>query len=127
MNGFLLDTHAFIWFTEDSPRLNPRVRELLESHDSKIFLSAASLWEMAIKTAKGKLRLPGDPLEMARSEAIPSLDVTAQHAWGSRELPIIKGHNDPFDRLLAAQARIEGLTVLSADPVFDEYGVKRQW
>lgn len=127
MTGFLVDTHAFIWFTEDSPRLSATARMLLETQDSRVVLSAASLWEMAIKSGTGKLRLPGDPLALAKSQGMTTLDVTSEHAWATRDLPNVRNHKDPFDRMLAAQAKVEGLTMLSSDEAFDAYGVDRAW
>ena len=127
MNGWLLDTHTFIWFTEDSPRLSDQVRSLLESRDQRMIVSAASLWEMAIKSATGKLRLPGDPLEMIKSQGMSTLEVTCEHGWESRNLRKIPDHKDPFDRMLAAQAMVECLPILSSDTVFDAYGVERVW
>ena len=127
MTGFLVDTHAFIWFTEDSPKLSATARMHLETQDSRIVLSAASLWEMAIKSGTGKLRLPGDPLTLAQSQGMTTLDVTSEHAWATRNLPKVRNHKDPFDRMLAAQAKVEGLTMLSSDEAFDAYGVDRTW
>lgn len=83
------------------------------------------VWEAAIKSALGKLRAPDDLLERLDEFAFEPLAVTAVHAWAVRRLPPI--HSDPFDRLLAAQAICEHASIVSADPVFDDYGLTRVW
>lgn len=90
-----------------------------------MFVSAVSVWEAAIKSALGKLRVPDDLPSLLDEFAFERLSVTDVHAWGVRSLPEV--HSDPFDRLLAAQAIAERATIVSADAVFDEYGVQRVW
>jgi PIN domain nuclease of toxin-antitoxin system len=124
----LLDTHAFLWFIADDTRLPPRARSTI-ADAGDVFLSLASCWEMAIKVSIGKLTL-STPVERFLPEhlalnSIQLLEIDLVHAAAVASLPF--HHRDPFDRLLAAQAKREQLAVVSADPVFRKYGVKRVW
>jgi PIN domain nuclease of toxin-antitoxin system len=125
----LLDTHSWLWMVGESGRLADSSRGLLRDPSNDVFLSAASAWEIAIKYAAGKLRLPQPPAALitqwmaeVRMGALPILHA---HALRAGELPL--HHRDPFDRLLIAQAQIEGLTVLTADRVFAKYDVPVHW
>jgi len=125
----LLDTHAFLWFVDDNPRLSQVARELIESEDAQPFISAGSLWEIAIKISLGKLTLQGlyeefIPQQLAIN-GIGILNITMDHTAAIATLPF--HHRDPFDRLLAVQAKLEDMILISADTVFDEYHVKRVW
>ena len=127
--GHLLDTHAFLRMTSAPDRLGPKARAVIDDPASRLLLSVASVWEMAIKRSLGKLELPAPlpsflkrQLHATRTEL---LDVQAEHALEVDELPW--HHRDPFDRLLVAQARFEGLTLLSRDAAFDGYDVPRSW
>ncbi len=118
----LLDTHVWLWWQKDDARLGPRTRHLL-MHASDVHFSAASAWEIAIKTAIGKLALPRNAdieAELAHCGFLP-LPVQIAHAERLRDLPIL--HRDPFDRLLIAQARVEGLTLVTADAQLAAYDV----
>jgi PIN domain nuclease of toxin-antitoxin system len=84
-------------------------------------VSAASTWELAIKSALGKLRLPADVASAIRAAGFDELEVTIDHGMTAGELPL--HHRDPFDRMLVAQARLEGLTIVTRDPSFEPYGV----
>lgn len=124
----LLDTHAFLWWVSDDPRLPPRARRVIQDAED-VFLSMASCWEMAIKISIGKLQL-AVPVERFVSEHLAASEFTLLpielEAMGRvARLPF--HHRDPFDRLLAAQALSGKLTVVSADPVFRKYGAKRAW
>jgi PIN domain nuclease of toxin-antitoxin system len=124
----LLDTHVFLWWVADDPRLPPRARRAI-ADAGECFLSIASCWEMAIKVSLGKLTLPTTverfvPLQLA-ANGIGLLPIDLDHVAHVAVLPF--HHRDPFDRLLAAQALLEHLVVVSADPVFRRYGVKRAW
>ena len=126
---FLLDTCAFLWLLGRTKALSPRARAAIAEPGNDLFLSAASAWEIAIKVKLGKLTLPDDasvlvPKHMKRS-AITPLWVSHAHALraGSLELH----HHDPFDRLLAAQAELEQLTLLTPDRWFAPYGVDTLW
>jgi PIN domain nuclease of toxin-antitoxin system len=127
--NIILDTHTFLWFVDDNPRLSNTARALIEADDSQPFLSMASLWELAIKISLGKLRLK-QPYEVFISQqlalnGIGILNLSLEHTAALVTLPF--HHNDPFDRLIAVQARIEKLSIVSADIAFDAYAVKRVW
>jgi PIN domain nuclease of toxin-antitoxin system len=124
----LLDTHAFIWWFEESPLLSPAARQAI-TDAAEGFLSLASCWEMAIKVGNGKLKLV-KPLERLVPEqlglnAFSLLPIDLDDVVRVAVLP--PHHRDPFDRMLAAQALNDDLAVVSADPVFTKYGVKRIW
>lgn len=125
----LLDTHTFLWWITDDPRLSARAREVIGDGENKIFLSAASGWEMAIKAKLGKLCLPGDPVsfiaEQIAVNGFDSLPVQMSHALFVYALPSY--HRDPFDRLLVAQAKLENLCLLTADPQMARYPVEIVW
>lgn len=128
--NFLLDTSTWIWSLADLERLSKTVRDLLAEGNRHVFhLSAVSAWEIAIKSSLGKLKLPASAAEYVPAtlmrQGIRSLPVTTSHAVAVEELPF--HHTDPFDRLLIAQARLEGLTILSRDQAFRKYGVDVMW
>jgi len=125
----LLDTHTFIWWITDDPRLSPRVREIIGNGKNELFLSAASGWEMAIKAKLGRLQLSDSlerfiPEQMALN-AIESLPVKMSHALHVYKLP--DHHRDPFDRMLIAQAQLENMPILTVDPQISRYPVKVIW
>lgn len=109
--------------TGDSARIGPALRARIEAGPATV--STASLWELAIKSALGKLTVPDDLPTRVEAMGFEWLPVTAEHAWAVRELP--PNHGDPFDRLLIAQSRLERLPVVTADPLFAEYGVEVVW
>lgn len=124
----LLDTHTFLWFIDDSPRLSAYAKSLLES-DDELLLSTASLWEIAIKISIGKLALARPfnvfiPEQLAHN-SIAELPIRLKHLNVISTLNF--HHRDPFDRLLIAQAMTESLPVVSADAAFDLYSIKRLW
>lgn len=121
----LLDTQVWLWMTEAPDRLSPAVRRLVSPSDNQCFLSSVTAWEIAIKYRIGKLRLPGIPAVvipqwMERADVSP-LPILHKHALHVATLPL--HHRDPFDRLLIAQAQLEDLTILTADPDFERYDV----
>lgn len=119
MNRLLLDTHVALWWFSAHPRLSEGDRALIAS--SECYLSAASLWEVAIKFRLGKLPVtPDSLLTAARSGAMRLLPITPEHTVATAHLPAI--HHDPFDRLLLAQARLERLELLTADGTLAKYG-----
>lgn len=121
MAGLLLDTHVVLWWLDDPQQIAPMAREAIADGLNDVFVSAASAWELAIKAALGKLQAPDD-LETALAEAgFTALPITVRHALGVRELPDV--HQDPFDRILVAQARVEGLTLVTRVPRLGQYGV----
>jgi PIN domain nuclease of toxin-antitoxin system len=125
----LLDTHALIWWLEGDTRFSQRLRERLSSADEDVFVSAASAWEIATKARSAKLAPPrallADFAEAVKMLGFLPLPIDLQHGQEAGQLP--GAHRDPFDRILAAQARIEGLTLVSADPAFKELGVITLW
>ena len=125
----LLDTHAFLWFTARDAKLSFRARRLIEDPANTLFLSVASLWEMAIKHSHGKLPLsePFEPLmhRQLTQHGILMLNITITHTAAVATMSW--HHRDPFDRLIIAQAQVEQMPIVSRDRVFDAYGVARQW
>jgi PIN domain nuclease of toxin-antitoxin system len=125
----LLDTECWLWWLAAPERLNARALDIFETRRHALYLSAASSWEMAIKVALGKLRLPA-PLpryvpERLAEDGIEGLAVSHAHALAVAELPPL--HADPFGRLLVAQARIERSTLMTADRALPAYDVPTLW
>jgi PIN domain nuclease of toxin-antitoxin system len=121
----LLDTHAILWWLADDPSLSHDARATMAEPANEVLVSAASVWEIAIKRALGKLQAPAELLDTISEEGFSYLAVTPWHGWRAGELPL--HHRDPFDRLLAAQALMEGIPLLTADPRFGPYGVGVRW
>src|ERR1017187_289147 len=125
----LLDPHAFLWWLAGDRRLSSRGRRLIADETTEVFVSAASAWEIAIKAAAGKLPGARDVAAAVSgcllSQGFRPLDITVGHAQRAGGLPLL--HRDPFDRMLVAQAFVEGLPLLSNDSVFDAYAVQRIW
>jgi len=125
----LLDTHTFLWWNTEDPQLSARARELIADGQNEIFLSAASVWEISIKTAKGKLVLPEVPAHYILSRMglyrFQPLPVQISHAVRVYDLP--RHHDDPFDRLLAAQSQVESIPLISADAEIRKYEVEVIW
>lgn len=124
----LLDTHTFLWFIEDSPKLSAEAKALLES-EADLLLSIASIWEMAIKISIGKLSLPSPFEEFVSQQlyknTIGLFPIRLDHLALVSTLPF--HHRDPFDRLLIAQAITEQYPIVSIDDKFDAYLVRRLW
>lgn len=121
----LIDTHVWLWALSADQRLRREARDLIQDPHNEVLLSVASAWEIGIKAAKDKLDLPA-PAEIFVPEAIATsptkiLEITLRHALRSAALP--PHHNDPFDRLLVAQAQIEQLPVLTAEKSFELYEI----
>jgi PIN domain nuclease of toxin-antitoxin system len=129
MTSLLLDTHSMLWFFWDDPQLSASAKALIENADNRKLVSLATCWEIAIKVGLGKLDL-GEPSrsflprEIARN-SFELLPISLDHATMVEGL--VLHHRDPFDRLLIAQAMTENISLVSADAVFDEYGVPRLW
>ena len=121
----LLDTHIFLWFVNDNPKLNDRLKDLIEDTNNVIYLSVASLWEMSIKFNLGKLILDPNYEEFVDEEVTTStlelLDIKLEHLKINATLPF--HHRDPFDRLIAAQSIAEDIPIISVDSVFNSYSV----
>jgi len=127
--NILLDTHAFLWFIDDNPRLSEPARVLIEADDSQPFISMASLWEIAVKISLGKLQLEQPyhvfiPQQLALN-GVGILNISLDHTAAIASLPF--QHRDPFDRLIVVQSKIEKMPLVSADPAFDAYEVQRVW
>jgi PIN domain nuclease of toxin-antitoxin system len=125
----LLDTHAFLWFFTGDSRLSTTARAAIESETNDNLLSTAALWEIAIKTSLGKLTFSGGfeevMLRAISDLSLSILPITLPHLVRLAELPF--HHRDPFDRLVASQALVEQIPIVSADDIFDAYGVARLW
>ncbi len=125
----LLDTHAFLWWITDDPRLSARAREIIGDGSHTLFFSAASGWEIAIKAQLGRLQLPDKAdsfvLEQLSANAFNSLPIQLSHALHILNLP--RHHRDPFDRMLVAQSQLEELPILTADPLIAQYQVEVIW
>lgn len=125
----LADTHGLLWGLIEPRRLSARATDLLQDGSVRVFVSAASAWEIAIKLAKGKVHLPvapGDLLSVVRRDlGVEPIPVEFEHAIAAAELPPI--HSDPFDRLLIAQARALRIPILTADQRIARYDVETIW
>jgi PIN domain nuclease of toxin-antitoxin system len=125
----LLDTHALVWYTHSDPNLTAAARTAIQDGTNEVWISPASYWEIAIKVHLGKWNL---------NQPYAAFLNIALNQYGFQILPILPDHTirliglpdhhrDPFDRLLVAQATVEGMTLVSSDVVFDQYGVPRIW
>jgi PIN domain nuclease of toxin-antitoxin system len=125
----LLDTHTFLWWLLDAPKLSAECRRIMEDGANEILMSAASGYELAYKAHVGRLTLPEHPETYVRSRleatGFGALSVDLSHALRAASLPLI--HRDPFDRLLVAQAQLEGLPIMTADPAIAQYDVDVIW
>ncbi|WP_433301216.1 type II toxin-antitoxin system VapC family toxin [Actinoplanes sp. CA-030573] len=117
--GLLLDTHIVLWWLSDDPTLAAELKDRLD-HEPDIYVSAATIWEVAIKQSAGKLQ-PDDLPERVRDSGFRLLAITADHGIAAARLPA--NHRDPFDRMLIAQARAENLTLVTRDPEIGKYDV----
>ncbi|HEX6547505.1 MAG TPA: type II toxin-antitoxin system VapC family toxin [Candidatus Dormibacteraeota bacterium] len=122
---YLLDTHVWLWMQAAPERLSDRVRKLIADAGVDLLFSAASSWEIAIKHSQGRLELPEPPVTYVpsrmRASGVQGLPIKHIHALQMAGLE--PHHRDPFDRMLVAQAQVEGLTIITADPVFSRYAV----
>jgi PIN domain nuclease of toxin-antitoxin system len=127
--NLLLDTHVLLWIVLDDPRLKPELRTVLASGSNRISVSLASLWEIGIKLAQGRLQLPGNDLslvlEFMREWRMQLLPVTLVHVRAAATLPF--HHGDPFDRMLIAQANTDMLRLVSKDSKMRLYSVDIFW
>ena len=121
----LLDTHVWLWMATASSRLRPRTRRLLVDPANQLFLSAASAWEIAIKSGLGKVVARTSVGEAIADYGFDELSVCMTHADAVRRLPL--HHRDPFDRMLVAQALVDGLTIVSRDPLLSAYTAPVVW
>jgi PIN domain nuclease of toxin-antitoxin system len=125
----LLDTHTFLWWNLDSPQLSATARDFIRDGGNEIYLSAASVWEIAVKYGRNRLELPEVPRiyianRLARHHFV-GLPIQINHATHVHTLPQI--HTDPFDRIIVAQSQLEGLPLLTADSTLQQYEVTVIW
>lgn len=125
----LLDTHTFIWYVTDNPRLSANVKLLIEDENNEKLVSIASIWEMAIKHSIGRLNFSLPFMEFVGQQLSVSniglLEINLNHIEVVASLPL--HHRDSFDRLIIAQSIAEQIPVLSVDAIFDVYAIARLW
>ncbi len=125
----LLDTHTFIWYVTDNPRLSAHVKLLIEDENNEKLVSIASIWEMAIKHSIGRLNFSLPFIEFVRQQLTVSniglLEINLQQIEVVASLPL--HHRDPFDRLIIAQSMAQQIPILSVDAIFDAYAIARVW
>ena len=125
----LLDTHAFLWWITGDERLSGRISQAIADGRNEMFVSAASVWEIAIKGRLGRLSIPGDPGKFIGGQIAENcfrgLPIVAEHALRVWTLP--DHHRDPFNRMLVAQAQVEGLALVSRDPQVAQYDIEVVW
>ncbi len=125
----LLDTHAFLWWISDDPRLSKKAKEIIADGRNELFFSAASGWEISIKAGLGRLKVAGDLQRFIADQlsrnVIRVLPIYLSHALHIRTLP--DHHRDPFDRILVSQALLEEMPLLSSDPQISRYSVGVVW
>lgn len=126
---YLLDTGVWLWSLWEPERISRKAREVMADLSQEVFLSAVTSWEVAIKSAAGKLKLPEPPASYIprrmADQGLRPLAISHPHALAVYSLPA--HHRDPFDRLLIAQADMEGMTLISADRIFERYSVPLLW
>lgn len=120
MNLFL-DTHVLLWWLDDNPLLSKKARSAIVNSENLVVLSSVVIWEIRIKQSLGKLVITPNFYDVLKNEGFEMLSITPDHAYAVGELPM--HHRDPFDRMIIAQARLEGLTIVTHDVVFQRYGV----
>ncbi len=124
--NYLLDTHTFLWWLNNSEQLSQDVRKIIENGDNRIFISHASQWEISIKVAINRLVFPVEKMENeVELNGFEVLAITTPHIIQTVSLPM--HHRDPFDRMLIAQAQHESLVLLSKDHIFSKYDVEVFW
>lgn len=120
--NLLLDSHVFLWWLAESPKISADARQAIADPASIVYVSAATIWELSIKAALGKLDLDGANLvEEIEENDFVELPMTARHSFTAANLP--RHHEDPFDRMLIAQSKIEDLTIVTRDSAFRAYGI----
>ncbi len=127
--NYLLDTHTFLWWITDDERLSQRVKELIVDGQNRLFISAISGLEIAIKAQIGRLELPPNQIEFVQEQvainAFLNLPLQLKHTLQVYTLPM--HHRDPFDRVLIAQSQIEEMPLITADPIMQRYAVETVW
>lgn len=121
MTRFLLDSHTLLWWATNPALLTMEARQAIADGRHLVFVSVATIWELGVKQAAGKLKTPEDVRALLTANRFDVLSITADHAHAAPALPL--HHRDPFDRMLIAQARIEALTLVTRDPAIAKYDV----
>ncbi|PXF32484.1 hypothetical protein WH50_04155 [Pokkaliibacter plantistimulans] len=122
MKRLLLDTHVLLWWLTDDPILGEKAKAAIQDIRNEVYVSAASTWEISIKKSLGKLQVPDDMSTMIEDEGFIGLPISLYHGDQAGLLP--KLHNDPFDRMLIAQAQAEGLILVTHDAAIMQYTVQ---
>ena len=122
MRRLLLDTHVLLWWLTDDEALGAQTKALIADGRNEVLVSAATVWELSIKRAKGLLDAPDDMEAVIADEGFSALPISLRHAQQAGILPDL--HRDPFDRMLVAQTKTEGLELLTADAMIPQYGVR---
>ena len=126
---YLLDSHTGLWFADDAPQMSNTIKQIIENSANEKHISIASIWELAIKVATGKLNFTDPPeiylADLLRLNSFQLLPLTFDHVVRGAALPL--HHRDPFDRVIIAQSLMENMPIISADTIFDAYGVTRIW
>ncbi len=120
--NLLLDTHVLLWWLDDNHILSKKARAAISEGKNLVFISAVVIWEIRIKQALGKLEIPSNFRAVLDDQPFKALDITTEHAHAIGDLPA--HHRDPFDRMLAAQAKVENLTLVTRDTHLKKYGIK---
>ena len=124
--NYLLDTHTFIWWLNNSPELSTTAKKIISSPDNSIFVSHANYWEIAIKVSIGHLTFPLESLESElQLNGFELLSIKTSHILQSASLPML--HRDPFDRMLIAQAQMESLNLITVDQHIQQYALSWSW
>ena len=121
----LLDAHAYLWWLADDQSLGREAQSAIADPGTLVYVSAATIWEIAIKSVLGKLRVDGDLVQEIEDNDFLELPITSRHAQQAGNLP--RHHDDPFDRMLIAQAKAEDLVCVTRDPAFELYEVATLW
>jgi len=119
--NLLLDTHVLLWWLNGHPKLSKKSQAAIAEGKNLVFVSAVVVWEIRIKVALGKLEIPRNFKRVLESQPFQMLDITVDHAHAVGDLPAY--HSDPFDRMLVAQAKVEGFTLVTHDVRLKKYKI----
>jgi len=126
---YLMDTHAFLWFVSDDNRLSSKAKSIIKDSNNEIYFSAASAWEISIKSKLGRMKLGEDLgsfiIEQLAANSFGPLAITISHALYTEKLPQI--HKDPFDRMMISQSKVENMVLITGDKKIREYKVSTAW
>lgn len=119
--NLLLDTHVLLWWLNDHPNLSRQAKTVIADGQNLVFVSAAVIWEIQIKHDLGKLKIPANFRKVLDQQEFEFLDITVEHAYAVADLP--PHHRDTFDRMLVAQAKVEGMTIVTRDNHIKKYKI----